>query len=360
MLLCGISISLPGVNINKKPNIVLILADDLGYADIGCYGQKQIETPNIDILALKGKIFWQAYSGAPECAPSRCSLLTGQHTGHTYIRGNDEMDFRGDVWDYKKVSEDINLEGQRPIPTGTITIGDILRKNGYITGCFGKWGLGAPNSEGVPNKQGFDYFYGYNCHRQAHSYFPNHLWENNDMVFLDNKVIATNAKLPNDIDIYDEKNYVQYFQNDYSPKFILDKCLKFIETNAENPFFVFFSTTLPHGALQAPKELVNKYVEKLGDEEPVVQSFFYPCRYPHATYAAMVTYLDDQIGAIVAKLKNLNIYENTLIIITSDNGPSSEISEYFQSASPFLSRKDRVKFSLYEGGIRVPAHSRVG
>lgn len=338
----------------EKPNIILILADDLGYADVGCYGQKLIETSQIDALASEGIVFRQAYSSASECSPSRCSLLTGMHTGHIYIRGNDEMDDRGDVWNYKKTAENINLEGQLPIPAETVTIGKVLQKCGYITGCFGKWGLGAPNTEGVPNKQGFDYFYGYNCHRQAHSYFPNHLWRNDSIVHLNNQIIMTNSKLPDGADIYDERNYEKYYQKEYSPDLILNECLKFIENNAGNRFFTFFSTTLPHGAFQAPPDLVKKYVSKLGDEEPVTKSFYYPCRYPHATYAAMVTYLDSQIGAIISKLKELGIYENTLIIITSDNGPSSEISAYFQSAGPFLSTKDRVKFSLYEGGIRVP------
>jgi len=162
--------------ITKKPNIIFILADDLGYGELGCYGQEKIETPNIDKLAKNGMRFTQHYAGAPVCAPSRCVLMTGKHTGHAYIRGNDEWRERGDVWDYAKAVEDPNLEGQRPIPAETVTIGKLLQKVGYKTAIIGKWGLGGPLTDGIPNKQGFDFFFGYNCQRQAHTYYPRHLW----------------------------------------------------------------------------------------------------------------------------------------------------------------------------------------
>ena len=156
----------------KKPNIIYILADDLGYGELGCYGQKKIRTPNIDKLATEGMRFTQHYAGSPVCAPSRCTLLTGKHTGHAYIRDNDEMRERGDVW------HDPNLEGQRPLPEGTVTIGTLMQKAGYKTGAIGKWGLGWVGSSGDPNKQGFDLFYGYICQRVAHNYYPTHLWRN--------------------------------------------------------------------------------------------------------------------------------------------------------------------------------------
>jgi len=337
----------------EKPNILFIFADDLGYAELGCYGQGLIETPHIDALAQKGKLFTNAYSTSPVSASSRCGLLTGLHMGHAYIRGNDEWLEKGDVWNYVKVSNDPNLEGQRPIPANSITIPKLLKQQGYATGCFGKWGIGAPFSEGVPEKQGFDIFFGFNCQRQAHSYFPNHLWRNDRRVELRNEIIPPGTKLPEGVDIYDEKNYERFFQQDYSAEIIFNESLAFIEENAGNPFFLYYSTTLPHKPIQAPKRLVDKYVKKFGDEEPYTGGSYYPCRYPRATYAAMVSYFDEQVGQMVAKLKELGIYENTLIIVTSDNGPGYD-SEHFQSAKPFSSKGGRVKGSLYEGGIRSP------
>ncbi|SEA14328.1 arylsulfatase [Porphyromonadaceae bacterium KH3R12] len=336
-----------------KPNIIFVFADDMGYADAGCYGQKLIETPNIDKLASQGKLFTNAYSASPVSAPSRCGLLTGLHMGHAYIRGNDPWTERGDVWNYHKASNDPSLEGQRPIPAHSVTIPKLLKTQGYVTGCFGKWGLGAPFTEGVPEKQGFDLFYGYNCQRQAHTYFPNHLWRNDERVSLRNEVIPPTTGLPEGADKYDEKSYEFLWQHDYSAELIHNESLRFIEDNATTPFFMFYATTLPHTPLQAPKRLVDKYVEKLGDEEPSTGGSYYPCRYPNATYAAMITYLDEQIGEIIDKLKELGIYENTLIIFSSDNGPSGDPT-YFQSAKPFQSVGNRVKGSLYEGGIRTP------
>ena len=162
---------------DQRPNIIYILADDLGYGELGCYGQKKIETPNIDQLRNEGMKFTQHYSGSAVCAPSRCVLLTGKHTGHAYIRGNDEWRERGEVWSYAAMNKDRNMEGQRPLPAGTRTIASLLKTAGYATACVGKWGLGAPDTEGTPNKQGFDLFYGYNCQRQAHTYYPCHLYK---------------------------------------------------------------------------------------------------------------------------------------------------------------------------------------
>lgn len=337
-----------------KPNILFIFADDLGYADLGCYGQELIETPHIDALAQQGKLFTSAYSASPVSASSRCGLLTGLNMGHAHIRGNDEWLEKGDVWNYEKASGDPHLEGQRPIPANAVTIPGLLKQQGYATGCFGKWGIGAPYSEGVPEKQGFDIFFGYNCQRQAHSYFPNHLWRNDQRVELNNEIIPPKTKLPEGVDIYDEKNYERFFQQDYSAEIIFNESLAFIENNAgRHPFFLYYATTLPHKPIQAPKRWVDKYVEKFGDEEPYTGGSYYPCRYPAATYAAMVSYFDEQVGQMVAKLKELGIYENTLIIVTSDNGPGYK-SEHFQSAKPFSSKGGRVKGSLYEGGIRSP------
>ena len=153
-----------------KPNIIYILADDLGYGELGSYGQQIIETPHLDELARQGMRFTQHYSGAPVCAPARCVLMTGNHSGHAYVRGNDEWGSRGKVWDYQAMFDDPFLEGQRPLPDSILTVGEILQSAGYKTAVVGKWGLGAPTTEGVPNKQGFDFFFGYNCQRQAHTF----------------------------------------------------------------------------------------------------------------------------------------------------------------------------------------------
>ena len=174
---------------DSLPNIIYILADDLGYGELGCYGQELIETPNLDALAQGGMRFSQHYSGAPVCAPARCILLTGKHAGHAHIRGNDEWRARGEVWDFGAMFRDSTLEGQRPIPDEEITIAELLQRKNYRTGIVGKWGLGAPHTEGVPNNQGFDFFYGYNCQRQAHTFYPLHLWKNREKVLLRNKMV---------------------------------------------------------------------------------------------------------------------------------------------------------------------------
>ena len=181
--------------VSPLPNIIYFVADDLGYGEIGSYGQQIIQTPNMDALAAGGMKFTQHYSGSPVCAPSRYVLLTGMHTGHAFIRGNDEWKERGDVWNYEMAVNDPGLEGQRPIPDSTQTLGELMQSGGYETAIVGKWGLGAPDTEGVPNQQGFDYFYGYNCQRQAHNLYPVHLWENDQKIPLNNAMVAPGTKL---------------------------------------------------------------------------------------------------------------------------------------------------------------------
>lgn len=343
---------------NIKPNIIYILADDLGYGEVGVYGQEKILTPNIDQLAKTGMIFTQHYSGSPVCAPSRDVLLTGKHAGHAYIRGNDEWKERGDVWDYAKTAADPNLEGQRPILKGTVTIGSLLQKAGYKTGIFGKWGLGAPLSEGNPNLQGFDYFYGYNCQRQAHNLYPPHLWENEKKIILNNELIIPNTKLDKDADPYDEKSYARFQQNDYAPEKIHEKALAFIKQNKDHPFFLYYASPLPHVPLQIPREHVDKYRKLFGEEEPYLgNKGYFPNRYPRATYAAIISYLDEQVGELVSTLKELGLYENTLIIFSSDNGPTyvgGVDYNFFNSAKPFQNGYGRTKGFVYEGGIRIP------
>lgn len=299
------------------PNIIFILADDLGYGDLGCYGQQLIETPNLDAMAEQGMRFTQFYAGTSVCAPSRSSLLTGQHTGHTPIRGN----------------KGVKPEGQWPIPDSAVTIAEVLKKAGYTTGDFGKWGLGPVASTGDPVKQGFDFFYGYNCQSLAHDYYPDHLWENDRRIDFSE-------------------------HNTYSAELIQQKALQFIGQQKNKPFFLYLSYTLPHAALQVPEDsLFEKYKRKF-NEQPVPlktadANGYRGQAYPRAAYAAMVSRLDAYVGQITQQLKQLGIDNNTLVIFTSDNGPHKEGGNdpsYFNSNGGLRG----IKRDLYEGGIREP------
>jgi len=341
-----------------SPNIIFILADDLGYGDLGCYGQELIETPNIDALASTGMKFNQHYSGSPVCAPSRCILLTGMHSGHAYIRGNGEWGERGDVWDYRAMLADSTLEGQRPLPANTTSIGTLLQSVGYRTGMIGKWGLGAPHTEGIPNRQGFDFFCGYNCQRQAHTYYPVHLYLNEERLYLGNDTIAPHTKLEEGADPLDHDSYAPFTLSSYAPDVMFDEMIDFIEEGGDDPFFFYWASPIPHAALQAPQRWVDYYVDKFGDEDPYLggQGYF-PTRHPHASYAAMISYLDERVGELVHTLKEQGLYENTLIIFTSDNGPTfngGTDSPWFNSGGPFKSERGWGKAFLHEGGIRVP------
>jgi arylsulfatase len=342
----------------EKPNIIYILADDLGYGELGCYGQELIETPNIDQLAKNGMLFTNHYAGAPVCAPSRAVLMTGKHMGHSYVRGNDEWGERGDVWNYRAQIADSTLEGQRPLPVDTKTIGRLLQGSGYKTGVIGKWGLGAPNTHGIPTKQGFDYFFGYNCQRQAHTYYPVHLYENEHRVYLDNDTVAPGTLLPEGADPYDEASYKLYNLKEYSGDLMFDRLTRFINKNKDNPFFMYWATPIPHAPIQAPKKWVDYYNKKFGQEEPYDgKKGYFPHRTPHAGYAAMISYLDDQVGQMIQQLKDLGIYDNTIIMFTSDNGPTyngGTDSPWFNSGGTFKSELGWGKGFLHEGGIRVP------
>jgi len=341
---------------SQKPNIIYILADDLGYGELGCYGQEKIETPNIDKLAETGMRFTQHYAGSPVCAPSRCNLLTGLHPGHAVVRANHEWKERGNVWDYVEMINDSTLEGQYPLPDSTITIASLLQKAGYATGMAGKWGLGAPHTNSIPNKMGFDYFIGYNCQRQAHTYYPVHLYENENRLYLNNDTVKPHLNLEDGADPNNSESYSRFNLNDYAPDIMQTKVLSFIEDHKAEPFFMYYATPIPHLPLQTPKKWVDYYVEKFGDEEPLIKAGYYPHRYPRAAYAGMISYLDEQVGELVAKLKELGIYENTLIIFTSDNGPTylDADTKWFESAKPFQTESGRTKGHVYEGGIRVP------
>ena len=343
---------------DTKPNIIYILADDLGYGELGCYGQQKIETPNIDQLAKEGMMFMQHYSGSAVCAPSRSVLLTGKHSGHSDIRNNSGWGSRGDVWNIFAMLKDSTLEGNLPMQENTITIANLLQNVGYKTGMSGKWGLGAPHTNSIPTKKGFDFFIGYNCQRIAHTYYPPFLYKNDKRLYLNNEAIALSEKFPKDKDPLDEKSYARYTQPDYAPDVMYNEMENFIVENKDNPFFFYWASLIPHVALQAPRHWVDYYVEKFGDEEPYMgDAGYYPHRYPHAAYAAMISYLDENVGKLVAKLKELGVYDNTIIIFTSDNGPTfngGTDAQWFESAGILGSEKRKIKASFDDGGIRVP------
>jgi arylsulfatase len=354
---------MPGASDGPQlPNIIYILADDLGYGELGCYGQTKIETPNIDMLARSGVMFTQHYTGAPVSAPARNVLLTGLHTGNSQIRGNEEWAERGNVRDYRSMLVDSTLEGQHPMALGTVTLAHLLNEAGYYTALIGKWGLGAPHTESVPPKMGFDYFFGYNCQRQAHTYYPLHLYENFNRVYLNNDTVAPHTSLDQGADLYDESVYTPFNLNEYAPDVMFEAMTRYINQNNPNktgkPIFLYWATPIPHVPLQAPQGWVDYYVEKFGDEEPYDGRFgYFPNRYPRAAYAAMVSYLDEQIGLLVKQLKEMGVYDNTLIIFTSDNGPSfsgGADSPFFDSNRPFKNEYGWSKGFLHEGGIRVP------
>lgn len=342
----------------QKPNVVFLLFDDLGYGDLGCYGQTKIETPNIDALASHGILFTDMYSEAPLSSPSRCCIMTGQHMGHSQIRANEEHYDDSTPIGFNMVFLTPERQGQYPMKAGTRTIAAMMQDAGYKTAMVGKWGLGFPGSDSTPTKMGFDYFYGFNCQGLAHSYYPTALWENDTEIPIDNPLVVQGERFPSDLDSLDIRNYERYGGNFYSPDLMYDKLEKFICDNAGGPFFAMWTTTVPHSAVQAPLDEVMHYVDKLGDEEPRTNGGQYlPNRYPHATYAAMVTHIDTQVGRLVEKLKELGVWDNTIFIVTSDNGPAcngNSPMEYFQSGGPFKCGKGWGKSSLHEGGIRMP------
>ena len=255
----------PQTDIDLNPNFVFILADDLGYGELGIFGQKMIETPNIDQLAKEGMILTDHYTGSPVCAPARAVLLTGLHSGNNPIRGNDEWKERGDVWSFQAMLDNPELEGQRPMPDSIVTVAKFLQSKGYKTGMVGKWGLGAPNTNSIPNNKGFDFFYGYNCQRQAHTLYPSHLWRNKERHILDNKIV-NKGRLQKEFDPYNSETYNPYNQNDYAPTLMHNEALRFLERNKENNFFLYYASPIPHLPLQAPKKWVNYYHEKFGEE----------------------------------------------------------------------------------------------
>jgi arylsulfatase A len=328
-------------NLNDRPNIVFILADDLGYGDLGCFGQKKIRTPHLDKLAAGGIRFTQHYSGNAVCAPSRCVLMTGKHPGHAFIRNNREA----------------KPEGQFPIPAETITLGKLLKNHGYVTGAFGKWGLGGPDSEGRPLKQGIDRFFGFNCQAVAHSFYPASLWDDERRYPLNAMAVPGHQKsLADGADPLDPKSYSGFTGQVYSADVIAEQALKFIRDHRSRPFFLYAPTTIPHLALQVPADAIKEYDGVFPDDPPYVGGRGYtPHRTPRAAYAAMVTRMDAHVGKMVALIEELGLTERTIFVFSSDNGPlynqlGGTDCEFFESAGPLRGRKG----SLYEGGFRVP------
>jgi arylsulfatase A-like enzyme len=312
-----------------RPNIVLIFADDLGFGELGCYGQTKIATPHIDRLAGEGARFTQFYTAAPVCAPSRAALLTGLHLGHAPIRDNSEVE----------------PEGQGPLPAGTRTLAHDLRTAGYVTACIGKWGLGLVGSTGDPNAAGFDFFYGYNCQRQAWSYYPTHLWHNAERVVLQGN---------------DPKGHAPTGRSEttYACDLLLSEATAFIErsTNERNdrPFFLAYQSPLPHLGLQMPPEVLARYEGRFEETPYVGGKGYTPHPTPRAAYAAMISRLDDEVGAIRAALERAGVADRTLIFLSSDNGPTHDVggvdTVFFDSTAGLRGRKG----SVWEGGIRVP------
>jgi arylsulfatase A-like enzyme len=296
---------------DHRPNIVFILADDLGYGDLGCYGQKQIKTPNLDRLAADGRRFTQCYAGSTVCAPSRCCLMTGLHTGHARIRGN-------------------NLIPLRP---GDVTVAEVLKRAGYATGIFGKWGLGEPETSGLPNRQGFDEFFGFLNQGHAHNYYPAYLWKNEQKLLLSGNVA---------------ENGISSERAQYAPDLFARNALDFLDRHKAGPFFLFFTPTLPHANNERGKEEGN------GMEVPSDAPYSgEPWPQPQKNHAAMITRLDGDVGKVLARLRELGLEENTIVFFTSDNGPHKEGGAdpaFFKSSGALRG----FKRAMYEGGIRVP------
>ncbi|MBN1818059.1 MAG: arylsulfatase [Sedimentisphaerales bacterium] len=336
-----------GGRFGKRPNVVFILADDLGYAELGCYGQTRIRTPNIDRLAAEGMRFTQHYSGSPVCAPSRCTLMTGLHTGHSYVRDNREMG----GWERGA------REGQLPLPAQTVTLPELLQAEGYHTGAMGKWGLGGPDSTGEPNQQGFDQWFGYLCQRIAHNYYPEHVWKNQTKYLLKNNYFSAHQKFPPDKDPNDPASYESYAGIEYAPDLMTEEALSFIRANQNRPFFLYLPYPIPHVSLQVPEDSLREYEGAFPETPYLGERGYLPHRTPRAAYAAMVTRMDGYVGRILALLGELHLDNDTLVFFSSDNGPTfngGTDSAFFNSAGPLRD----LKGSVYEGGIRVPMIAR--
>ncbi len=338
---------------NDKPNIIFILCDDMGYGDLGCYGQKYINTPNIDRMAEEGMRFTQAYAGSPVSAPSRATIMTGQHSGHTHVRGNKEYWNNVPMMKYGE-NEDFTVVGQEPYDSSHVILPEIMKKNWYTTGMFGKWAGGYEGSCSTPDKRGIDEYYGFLCQFQAHLYYPN---------FLNRYSVSKGDTSTVRVTMEENIKYPMYGDDykkrpQYSADMIHQEALKWIDSQSgDTPFYGFFTYTLPHAELAQPNDSILKYYKKKffvdktwGGSEG---SRYNPAEHTHAEFAGMITRLDKYVGEILSKLKEKGFDENTIVIFSSDNGPHEE-----GGADPaFFGRDGKLrglKRQCYEGGIRVP------
>lgn len=337
----------------KPPlNVVFIIADDLGWAEVGCYGQEKIPTPHIDRLAAEGMRFTQHYSGAPVCAPARCVLLTGKHLGHAEVRSNYSM---------AKASPDFD-EGQFPLSDRALTFAEVFQDAGYATGAMGKWGLGPVGSSGEPNRQGFDLFYGYNCQGVAHSFYPPYLWRNTEKITINADPIPGHAKQPGG-----EVKLSDYIGETYAPDLMIAEAEKFIADHANEPLFLYLPFIEPHLAMHPSRESVEKFPEEWDDKPYRGGNGYLPHPRPRAGYAAMINDLDSHVGRVREALETAGILDRTLIVFTSDNGTTHERNnepdfhvggadpEFFNSTADLRGYKG----SVYEGGLRVPTIARL-
>ena len=326
------------------PNIVLILADDLGWGEVGCHGQARIPTPAIDAVAAAGTRLTSHWSGSPVCAPSRCVLLTGKHPGRAAVRNNRENGGWGPD----------EPEGQFPLPDAEVTLGEVLKSRGYATCAIGKWGLGGPGTEGHPNNQGFDHWFGYLCQRKAHNYYPTHLWRNGAMVPLEgNDWFSAHQKINEPLQTEDD--YWSRFQGEtFAPDLMRDEAVAFIESQrSDQPFFLYYASPVPHVALQVPRERLDAFPREWDKAPYLGNKGYIPHPRPRAAYAAMIAGLDGEVAAITDALERSGHSKDTIVIITSDNGPTwagGVDHEFFASSGPYRG----LKGSVFEGGLRVP------
>lgn len=338
---------------NSKPNIIFILCDDMGYGDLACYGQKYINTPNIDRMAAEGMLFTQAYAGSPVSAPSRSTIMTGQHSGHGHVRGNKEYWGKSPLMKYGD-NDEYTVVGQEPYDPNHIILPEIMKKNGYTTGMFGKWAGGYEGSASTPDKRGVDEFYGYICQFQAHLYYPNFLNRYSKSAGDTATIRITlddNIKYPMFGDDYRKRTQ-------YSADMIHQEALKWLDKQtADQPFYGFFTYTLPHAELVQPNDSILKFYKKKFFHDKTWGGSkggrYNAAVHTHAEFAGMITRLDAYVGEVMAKLKEKGFDENTIVIFSSDNGPHEE-----GGADPeFFGRDGKLrglKRQCYEGGIRVP------
>jgi arylsulfatase A-like enzyme len=332
----------------RAVNVVFILADDLGYGELGSYGQEKIRTPHLDRLAREGMRFTQHYTGQPVCAPARCTLMTGKHSGHAEIKGNRPA----------RLSFPEFTEGQHPLSAAAVTLPMVLQKAGYATGAMGKWGLGPVGSTGDPNKKGFDLFFGYNCQSLAHSFYPEYLWKNDVRVPLNANPIPGRAKQPEG-----PVTMAPWIGEHYAPDSILAEGLRFIDQQKHRPFFLYLAFIEPHAAIHPPADRVNQYPESWDTEAYRGQAGYLPHPRPRAAYAAMISDLDRYVGEVRTALEKAGVLDDTLIVFTSDNGTThgGRGNTHFHVAGvdpPFFNSTAGLrgyKGSVYEGGIRIPA-----